>query len=146
MGSYADLLKAQNEKNPNGKPKTLAPRNQGTLESRNLGANIPRNQDSQETRNLGTQEAGKQDPAMGVASVAQDSLFDLNERAEKDATFQFAERELDALDMLCIELKRELGEKPKKYDIIRAGLQHMIEDYHEQRDNSILIKRLRKRK
>ena len=139
MGNYADLLRAQNEAKPHKNPETLVPRKQATKE--------PGNQGSQEASEQGNKEAGKQGIVMPAAeATTQDGRFDLNERAEKDATFQFAERELDALDLLCIELKRELGEKPKKYDIIRAGLQHMIEDYHARREKSIIIERLRRRK
>ncbi len=107
----------------------------------------PRNQGFQEARKPGTQESGKQGVGVSASAASErDGSFDINERADKDATFQFAERELDALDMLCIELKRELGEKPKKYDIVRAGLQHVIEDYHQQREKSAIIRRLRRKR
>ena len=144
MGNYADLIKAQHETKPKENLAPLEPRNpaakeprqQGTKAYRRLGSKGPRFPGTKEARERGTWEARKHERRGSR----------INERADKDATFQFAERELDALDMLCIELKRELGEKPKKYDIIRAGLQHVIEDYHQQREKSLIIHRLRRKR
>ena len=147
MGQYSDLLKAQTRTKPPGTPETQSPRNQASKEARNVAPVEPRVQVSQETGEPGNQELGKQGVSVSAAAGPErDGSFDINERADKDATFQFAERELDALDMLCIELKRELGEKPKKYDIVRAGLQHVIEDYHQQREKSLIIRRLRRKR
>lgn len=147
MGNYADLLKAQNQTKTAHTLGTKEPRKPATKEESHLGTKETGNQDSQEGRKQGTLEAGRQGATrQPSAPASREDGFDLNEVATKDATFQFAERELDALDLVCLELKRELGEKPKKYDIIRAGLQHMIEDYHQQGERSILIARLRKRK
>ena len=147
MGNYADLLKAQHQTKAADNLGTKEPRKPAAKEAGNLGSKEPVTQGFQEARKLETLEERKQGITRPLSMPAsREDRFDLNEVATKDATFQFAERELDALDMLCLELKRELGEKPKKYDIIRAGLQHMIEDYHQQGEKSVLIARLRKRK
>lgn len=71
--------------------------------------------------------------------------FDLNDEALYKATFVFTQDEGEALEDLKIQLRRELDAKVNKYDLIRAALHLLIEDYAATGERSYVFRKLRER-
>jgi hypothetical protein len=71
--------------------------------------------------------------------------FDPFARAEQKYTLQFTEPELEAIEDIKLDLRRRLGMKISKIDLVRCGLGELIEDYQQHGDESRLVQRLRTR-
>ena len=59
------------------------------------------------------------------------------------ATFRFTDDELDALEDLKRDLKRQRDLKTTKQNLIRYALHRLIEEYNEEGEESWLVKQLR---
>ena len=71
--------------------------------------------------------------------------FDLKDEALYKATFVFTQEELEALEDLKLELRRDLNRKVTKYDLVRAALHLLFEDHAANRENSHASRKLKKR-
>lgn len=101
-------------------------------------------QGNKETRKEGN-KPGRKEPSQQVAVQRPGAaLFDLSTQPYKKATFVFTEDELEALEDLKIDLRRESAIETTKYDLVRAGLHNLIEDYRLRRNDSFIVRRLRK--
>jgi hypothetical protein len=69
--------------------------------------------------------------------------FDPLAHAEQKYTLQFTEPELEAIEDIKLDLRRRLGMKISKIDLVRCGLGELIEDYQQHGDQSRLVQRLR---
>jgi hypothetical protein len=78
------------------------------------------------------------------ASLASSS-FSLDDEALYKASYVFTIRELEALEDLKLELKRELDSKVTKNGLIRAALHMLIEDYREKDRQSYAYRKVRRR-
>jgi hypothetical protein len=70
------------------------------------------------------------------------SRFDLADEALYQASFVFTQEELEALEDLKIELKRELDTKVTKNDLIRSALHMLVEDYRTNGERADVYRRL----
>jgi hypothetical protein len=86
---------------------------------------------AKEARKLKTQEVGK--------------LFDINDNPHRKDSFLFTNKEFEALEDLKLELRRKFDFRATKNDIARCALQHLIEDYHQHKENSIVVRVLKTR-
>jgi len=105
--------------------------------------------------NLGTLEPTKQARKLGTLEprkleqkdqAEREALFDINREPFRNNTFIFTEEELWALEDTKVELKRKYELRATKYDLIRCGLHMLIEDYRQNKDQSFIVERLRKKK
>jgi hypothetical protein len=71
--------------------------------------------------------------------------FNLMDEPLRNATFVFTDDELEALEDLKLELRRELGKKVTKYDLVRAGLHLLFEDHVANGDRSYATRKIRKK-
>lgn len=71
--------------------------------------------------------------------------FNLDEEALYKATFVFTQAEGEALEDLKIQLKRDLDTKINKYDLIRAALHLLVEEYAANGERSYVFRMLRRR-
>ena len=74
------------------------------------------------------------------------SSFKLDDEALYKASYVFTIQELEALEDLKLELKRELDSKVTKNDLIRAALHMLVEDYREQDQQSYVYRKVRRRR
>ena len=72
--------------------------------------------------------------------------FDLNIEPEKKGTFIFTYEELDAIDDLKKQLKRRLDLPATQYDIVRAAIHIITEDYRTHGADSLIVQRIRLKK
>jgi hypothetical protein len=105
-------------------------------ETRKLGNKVARKQGNLETRKLGNAEQ----------AVTETVGFDLNIEPYKKGTFIFTYEELDAVDDLKKQLKRRLDLPATQYDIIRAAIHIIVEDYHQRGQESFIVQRIRQKK
>lgn len=78
------------------------------------------------------------------ASLAS-TAFSLDDEALYKASYVFTPQELEALEDLKLELKRELDSKITKNDLMRAALHMLVEDFQNNLTSSYIHKKLRKR-
>jgi hypothetical protein len=71
--------------------------------------------------------------------------FALDDEALYQASYLFTQKELEALEDLKLELRREQEIRVSKQNLQRAALQIMIEDYRSAGKDSRLVRKLRKR-
>jgi hypothetical protein len=71
--------------------------------------------------------------------------FDINNEALYKASYVFTQSELEALEDLKLELRRERDNKISKNDLVRAAVHMLVEDYKESGDSSYLIRKIRKK-
>ncbi len=71
--------------------------------------------------------------------------FDLDDEALYKASFLFTQPELEALEDLKLELRRQLDTKVTKNDLIRSALQMLVEDYAANGGRSYATRKIRKR-
>jgi hypothetical protein len=71
--------------------------------------------------------------------------FDINDEALYKASFVFTEPELEALEDLKLELRRDLDQKVTKNDLIRAALHMLIEDHRTDAKKSYARLKVRRR-
>jgi hypothetical protein len=79
------------------------------------------------------------------ASLAS-STFNLDDEALYKASYVFTIQELEALEDMKLELKRELDSKVTKNDLVRAALHQLVEDYRDKAQQSDVVRRLRRRR
>lgn len=72
--------------------------------------------------------------------------FRLDDEALYKASYVFTPQELEALEDLKLELKRELDSKVTKNDLIRAALHLLVEDYRAHIEDSFVVRKIRRRK
>ncbi len=71
--------------------------------------------------------------------------FDLKEEPLYKATFVFTQDELEALEDLKLELRRDLDKKVTKFDLVRTGLHMLFEDHAEHAGQSYATRKIRRR-
>jgi hypothetical protein len=139
-GVYTNLAKKRAEQSkeqetlaavppPPAKPAVHAA--QHTAETRK-----PRKLVSQETRKLGN----------GVTPTTEPQGFDLNIEPYKKGTFLFTNEELYAVDDVKKDLKRRLDLSSTQYDIVRAAVHIITEDYRKHGADSLIVQRLKTKK
>lgn len=74
------------------------------------------------------------------------TAFRLDDEALYKASYVFTPQELEALEDLKLELKRELDAKVTKNDLIRAALHMLVEDYRAHVQDSFVVRKIRRRK
>ena len=94
-------------------------------------------QAKQQTFKQGTMVAESQMPAIGPPR------FQIEDDPYTQATFKFTDDELDALEDLKRDLKRQRDLKTTKQNLIRYALHRLIEEYNQDGEGSWLVKRLR---
>ena len=83
-------------------------------------------------KQLPAAEAPAEQEAFGrLTQPTEEAAFELDNEALYKATFTFTEEELFALDNLKVELHHDLDKKVTKYDLVRAALHMMVEDYRK---------------
>jgi hypothetical protein len=99
---------------------------------------------SKETRKQGYQETRK----LGNAeqAVTESQGFDLNIVPYKNGTFLFTYEELDAIDDLKKQLKRRLDLPATQYDIVRAAIHIITEDYRKHGADSLIVQHIKTKK
>jgi hypothetical protein len=116
-------------------PETPAPKAVQKVKTQELGKEGSRElgkQGTQERGNAGKREVGK--------------LFDINETPYRKDSFLFTDKEFEAHEDLKLELRRKFGfSTATKQDIARCALQHIIEDYYQHKENSIVVRILKTR-
>ena len=83
-------------------------------------------------------------PILRPASLTRSNLR-LMEQPLYKATFVFTQEELEVLEDLKLELRRQLDSKVTKYDLIRTGLHMLAEDYTTNGEKSYVYRKIRKR-
>jgi hypothetical protein len=78
------------------------------------------------------------------ASLARE--FDLDEEALYQANYLFTLGELESLEDLKIELRRDHDQKISKQDLQRIALHMLVEDYHANGPRSYVCRKLAKRR
>jgi hypothetical protein len=96
------------------------------------------------TRKQGNLETRKPGNAEHAATEAQG--FDLNIEPYKKGTFIFTYEELDAIDDLKKQLKRRMDLPATQYDIVRAAIHIITEDYRQHGTDSLIVQRIRQKK
>ncbi len=104
-------------------------------------ATAPRSAEAPSREQATTQVAGK--PASQETRKAAETGFDLNEKPYQKDSFVFTMAEFEALEDLKIALRRTHGLGATKNDLIRCGLQHLVEDYRQRGEASLAVRRLR---
>jgi hypothetical protein len=99
--------------------------------------------ETQEVGKEGSREVGKETSFPGSREVGK--LFDINENPHRKDSFLFTDKEFEALEDLKLELKRKFDLKATKNVIARCALQHIFEDYQQNKENSIVVRILKKR-
>jgi hypothetical protein len=89
-------------------------------------------------------ETRKRSTAVPVSTEPQE--FDLNIEPYKNGTFLFTYEELDAIDDLKKQLKRRLDLPATQYDIVRAAIHIITEDYRQHGTDSLIVQRIRQKK
>jgi hypothetical protein len=99
---------------------------------------------SQETRKQVSKETRKHSAVVPISTEPQ--AFDLNIEPYKKGTFIFTYEELDAIDDLKKQLKRRLDLPATQYDIVRAAIHIISEDYRKHGADSLIVQRIRQKK
>jgi hypothetical protein len=99
--------------------------------------------ETQEVGKEGSREVGKEVYFLGSREVGK--LFDINENPHRKDSFLFTDKEFEALEDLKLELKRKFDLKATKNVIARCALQHIFEDYEQNKENSIVVRILKNR-
>ena len=68
----------------------------------------------------------------------------LNRRRLSSFTFRFRAKELEDLDRVAAEVNREVDQKISKNDIVRLGLNWLLQDYQHNKENGMLASVLRR--
>jgi hypothetical protein len=98
-----------------------------------------------EPSKVGTLEPRKQGPleSHGAAVAETQVLFDLTEQPYRNDTFTFTDRELDAVEDLKIDLRRQHGIRATKNNLVRCAVHLLVEDYQRNKGESVAARRLR---
>jgi hypothetical protein len=139
-GLYTELAKKRAEQ-------SNEPRNQGIvppLAEKPIVQEAKVTEETLKTRKQGNKETRKQGNMVSVKTEAQG--FDLNIEPYKKGTFIFTYEELDAVDDLKKQLKRRLDLPATQYDIIRAAIHIIVEDYQQRGQESFIVQRIKQKK
>ena len=71
--------------------------------------------------------------------------FDLEDEALYKATFTFSQPELEALEDLKLEFRRDHDTKITKNDVVRAAVHMLVEDHFDNKQRSYVTRKLGKR-
>jgi hypothetical protein len=147
-GVYTNLAKKRSEQSKEPVTQSSVPPLSETLivevaqdtaenkETRKLGNKVTRKQVSRETKKVGI-----------VETTAPEVLeFDLNIEPYKKGTFLFTYEELDAIDDVKKQMKRRMDLPATQYDIVRAAIHIIIEDYRQHGQDSLIVQRMRRKK
>lgn len=92
----------------------------------------------------GSREVGKEVSLIG--NRERGKSFDLDQRPYRKDSFLFTEEEFEALEDLKLELRRKFDLKATKNDLARCAIQNLIEDYQRRGNDSVVVKRLSKKR
>lgn len=87
-------------------------------------------------------------PPQAADSVTQtkvEARFNLSDEPLYKATFVFTQEELEALEDLKLELRREFDKKVTKYDLVRAALHMLLEDHTANQSRSYATRKIKRR-
>jgi len=70
------------------------------------------------------------------------SQFDLADEALYKATFTFSQPELEALEDLKLEFRRDHDTKVTKNDVVRAAVHMLVEDHTANKQRSYISRKL----
>ena len=84
-------------------------------------------------------------PTKPGADAPKRSQFDLADEALYKATFTFSQPELEALEDLKLQFRRDHDTKVTKNDLIRAALHLLLEDHATKKKLSYITRKLLKR-
>jgi hypothetical protein len=89
-------------------------------------------------------KASKQVPEelSAAAPLPTSPRFDIGVEPYTQATFKFTDDELDALDDLKRDLKRQRELKTTKQNLVRYAVHRLVEDYDQNGDESWLVQQL----
>jgi hypothetical protein len=144
-GTFSDLYEAmqsrttpqssdQKSSPPLGSPKRVAHEPaQGQQGSREVG--------KERSRTVGREGTFPQSRERGKST----SLFDVNQRGWRKASFEFTDEEFWSLDELKIELQREFAIAATKEDLARCAFNQLFSDYKKHGESSYLVRALRAR-
>ena len=104
-----------------------------TLESSKLASK----EGSLEPRNQGNLDRG--------ATRTRRWELDLDEPAYRKNTYAFTEQELNALEDIAIDIRRNLGLDVTKNELVRCAIHALAEDFSENSDRGDTVRRLRKK-
>ena len=104
----------------------------------------PKAEPSRPTKEAGSSAALTRARQLKPASLTA-ARFDLANLPLYKASYVFTQEELEALDDLKLELRRELDSKVTKNDLIRAALHMLIEDYAANGERSYACRKARKK-
>ena len=82
-------------------------------------------------------------PIAKLESLTRD--FDLAEQPLYKLSYLFTQPEIEALEDLQLELRRDLDIKVTKNDVIRSALHLMVQDYNTNGSASFLLRKTRKK-
>lgn len=100
---------------------------------------------TKEGRNLGSKEARKVSRQKTAAIPTNyKELFDIRAVAYRNNTYAFTDEELQALEDLSIELRRQYDVRATKNSLIRLGLHLLLENHRAHKAASFAVQRLRK--
>jgi len=105
----------------------------------------PSNQARQETLKRTKAQPRISSNAIALKRVLADTSFDINRQAVVSRGFYFTQEELEAIEDLKLELKRNLDLKITQYDILRIGVHAIVEDYRKNGEDSIVVRRAKKK-
>lgn len=72
------------------------------------------------------------------------AAFNLDDEALYKASYVFTPQELEALEDLKLELKRELDSKVTKNDLVRAAIHMLVEDYRTHFSRSYVVRKIKR--
>ena len=123
-------------------PQTLPPRqtpSQGTKETWDQASKEASKEGTLETRTLAPKEPRNQ-------RTARSDELSLNIRPERQNTYAFTTEELNRLEDVKIAISRRYDLPVTKNDLIRCAVHLLLEDYEVHGADSVVLKRLQKKK
>ena len=90
----------------------------------------------------GSREVGRED-GKKVGRPTPAKLFDISLKPYRKDSFLFTDEEFEALEDLKTQLRRQYDLKATKNDLARCALEYLLEDYESNKDNSIIVTRLK---
>ena len=79
-------------------------------------------------------------------AVPHDVLFNINDNPTIKETFLITDGEYDSMEDMKIQIRRLFDMKASKQDIIRCAMQHVLDDFHNHLEASIIVRRLKQKK
>ncbi len=103
-----------------------------------------RKEGKKESRKEGIKEGEKEASLPGKREEG--PLFDLNDPPFQKANFLFTNQEFEALEDLKLDLRRTYDVKASKQDLARCAIHQLIEDYRQQGEASVVVRRLKSKR